>query len=144
MGTSPYRDPTGTDPCPLLGFNCHVICLHVQCSTNVADGNEEVPKKWTEKLHGKSVEGVDLMLLPPSLRCVECNTVTFLPPANEVNALLASVILFTGEESPSGQRHPWTETPLDRNSLDRDLPLRETFLDRDPTWTETPWTETSL
>ena len=170
MGTSPYRDPTGTDPHPLLGipkdmfklvhyvartslgkwalgiqmkcllvpkwFNCHVICLHVRYSTNVADGNEEVPKKWTEKLHGKSIEDVDLMLLSPSLRCVECNTVTFLTTRKrslgKVNALLAPVIVFTGEESPSGDRRPYTETPLDRYSLDK-VPLRET-----------PWTETTL
>ena len=40
-----------------------------------------------------------------------------------------------------------TETPLDRDSLDRDPPGQETSLDRDPhgqkpPWTETPWTET--
>ena len=91
-------------------FNCHVICLHVQYSTNVADGNEEVPKKWTEKLHGKSIEDVDLMLLPPFFCCVECDTVAFLPAATKVWVkfmfFLASVILFTGEVSPSGQRLP--------------------------------------
>ena len=111
-------------------FNCHVICLHVQYSTNVADGNEEVPKKWREKLHGKSIEDVYLMLLSHSLRCVECNTVTFLLPGNEVwgKLMLYSRLSFCLQ----GRNLPPDRDPLDRDTPRQSPPELRVLSDRDP------------
>ena len=57
----------------------------------------------------------------------------------------SSTITGGADRDPPGQRPPWTETPLDRESqtetpLDRDPPDRDP-LDREP---PPPWTETSL
>ena len=45
------------------------------------------------------------------------------------------------DRNPPGQRLPWTETLLDRASINRDPPWQRTPLDRDPPGQRPPWTE---